>query len=153
MKAYSTDLRERVVCAVDEGHSREEIIEMLGVSRATIKRYLKQRRETGELVPKSIPGRPATKGGALQADIPTQLEAHRDATIQEHCQIWEAEHGQQVSTATMSRAIHAVGWTRKKRRWWPPSATKRHEKHGVNTANGSRKTIGSLSTNVEPTLP
>jgi transposase len=125
MKAYSTDLRERVVRAADEGHTRDEISEMLGVSRATIKRYLQQRRETGNLDPKPIPGRPATKGGALQADIVRQLEAHRDATIQEHCRIWEAEHGQQVSTATMSRAISRVGWTRKKRHWAPPSAMKR----------------------------
>ncbi|MEO7020302.1 MAG: helix-turn-helix domain-containing protein [Ktedonobacteraceae bacterium] len=64
MKAYSTDLRERVVRAVDEGRSRGEIIEPFGVSRATIKRYLKQRREMDELTPKAIPGRPAKKGDA-----------------------------------------------------------------------------------------
>jgi transposase len=116
MKAYSRDLRERVIRAVEEGRPREEIIHLLGVSRATIKRYLKQQRETGDLSPKPIPGRPATKGDALQTDLWGQLEANRDATLPEHCQIWEATHEQQVSAATMGRAIKSLGWTRKKRR-------------------------------------
>ena len=114
MKAHSTDLRERVVRAVDEGRPRDEIIEVFGVSRATIKRYLKQRREMGELTAKAIPGRPAKKGDALCAELLPQLEANRDATLEEHCQIWEAEHGQQVSAKTMGRAITRLGWTRKK---------------------------------------
>src|SRR5579884_1471577 len=131
MKAYSTDLRERVVRAVEEGRSREEIIHLFGVSRATIKRYAKQQRETGNLAPKPIPGRPATKGDALRADLWSQLEEHRDATLEEHCQMWEETHGQQVSPATMSRAISDLGWTRKKSRWWPANVTKRREQPGV----------------------
>lgn len=114
MKAYSTDLRERVVRAVEEGRPREEIMHLFGVSRATIKRYAKQHRETGDLAPKSIPGRPARKGDALRADLWGQLEANRDATLEEHCQILEATHGQRVSAATMGRAIKSLGWTRKK---------------------------------------
>ena len=49
MRAYSQELRHQVLCAVDEGISRAEIIECFQVSRATIKRYLKQRRENGNL--------------------------------------------------------------------------------------------------------
>ncbi|HEU5377195.1 MAG TPA: helix-turn-helix domain-containing protein [Ktedonobacteraceae bacterium] len=64
MKAYSTDLRERAVQAVEEGRSQEEIIHLFGVSRATIKYSVKEQRETGDLAPQPIPGRPATKGDA-----------------------------------------------------------------------------------------
>jgi transposase len=72
MKAYSQDLRQRVVRAVDEGCTRAEIAQLFGVSLATIKRYLKQRREkSGHLIPKAIPGRPAKKGGALQVGLGT----------------------------------------------------------------------------------
>jgi transposase len=49
VKAYSVDVREKVLQAVDQGYPRSEIIKLLGVSRATIKRYLKQRRETGNI--------------------------------------------------------------------------------------------------------
>ncbi|GHO56035.1 helix-turn-helix domain-containing protein [Ktedonobacter robiniae] len=115
MKAYSTDLRERVVRAVEEGRSREEIVQLFGVSRATIKHYAKQYREAGDLGPKPIPGRPAVKEASLRSGLWSQLEANRDATLEEHCHIWEAIHGQQVRAATMGRAIKHLGWTRKKR--------------------------------------
>jgi transposase len=115
MRAYSYDLRLRVLHAVDQGKSRAEIIKTFDVSRATIKRYLKLRRETGDVKPKAIPGRPAEKGAALQAGLLPQLEANPDATLVEHCQFWEATHGIQVSSATMSRAIQHLNWTRKKK--------------------------------------
>lgn len=137
MKAYSVDLREKILRAVDEGHPRNEIIKLFGVSRATIKRYLKQRRETGDLEVKPIPGRPSKKFVPLQAGLVAQLEANPDATLQMHCQMWEQEHGLRVSTTTMGRAIRRVGWTRKKRRWVPQSATKRHEPLGETNRNSS----------------
>jgi transposase len=116
MRAYSQDVRQQVLRAVDEGKSRVEIIERFQVSRATIKRYVKQRRETGTVLPRPIPGRPSKKGAALQRGVQELLEAHPDASQEEYCQWWEAEHGMPVSRASMSRAIHAIGWTRTKRR-------------------------------------
>jgi transposase len=86
MRAYSQDLRQRIVSAVDQGMPRTEIIKTFAVSRSTIKRYLRLRRETGEVLPKAIPGRPSKKGAALQAGLLPQLEAHPDATLVEHCQ-------------------------------------------------------------------
>jgi transposase len=127
MKPDSQDLRERVVRAVESGMPRAEIVKTFAVSQATIKRYLKQHRETGHVKPKAIPGRPARKGAALQAGLLPQLQAHRDARLEDHCQQWEAEHGVQVSTATMSRAIKRIGWTRKKSRWQPVNAVRRNE--------------------------
>jgi transposase len=94
---------------------RAEIITTFTVSRSTIKRYLKLRRECGDVRPKVIPGRPAKKGTALRAGLLSQLEAHPDATLVEHCQFWQATHGIQVSSATMSRAITRLYWTRKKK--------------------------------------
>ena len=114
MKAYSKDLREHILKAVDQGHPRAEIVRMFGVSLATIKRYLKQRRETGDLSPKAIPGRPSKKYAALQAGLVAQLEANADLTLQAHCQLWESTHGMWVDHTTMSRAIGRMGWTRKK---------------------------------------
>jgi transposase len=131
MKAYSVDLRAKVLRAVDQGYPREEIVKLLGVSRATIKRYLKQRRETGTVTPKAIPGRPPTKLGPLQAELVTQLQAHDDLGLEEQCQLWEQSHGVRVSTSTMSRAIKLVGWTRKKRRWVPLSGVSKSEPVGA----------------------
>lgn len=125
MKAYSVDLRAKVLRAVDQGHPREEIVKLLGVSLATIKRYLKQRRETGTIAPKAIPGRPPKKLGQMGAELVAQLQAHNDLRLEDHCQLWEQSHGVRVSTATMSRAIKRVGWTRKKRRWVPVNVVRK----------------------------
>jgi transposase len=131
MRAYSQDLRERVLRAVDQGKAQKEIVEALGVSLATIKRYVKQRREVGHVKPKAIPGRPPKKAGQLEAGLVAQVESHRDATLEQHCELWEQTHAVRVSPRTMSRAIKQVGWTRKKSRWEPVSATKRNEASGV----------------------
>lgn len=116
MKAYSQDVRQRVLRAIDAGAIQDRVAEQFAVSVATIKRYLKARRETGHVEPKPIKGRPAVKGTALQAGLLEQLEAHPDATREEHCQMWEATHGIKVSPASITRARQALGWTRKKSR-------------------------------------
>lgn len=115
MKAYSQDLRERVVSAVDQGKSQKEVAHLFNVSSSTIKRYLRQRREKGHCRPKKITGRPPTKRAPLQAHLLAQLESHPDATLQEQCEMWEACGGIKVSISTMSRALLLLGWTRKKK--------------------------------------
>jgi transposase len=116
MKPYAEDLRRVVVAAVERGMRRAEVVETFAVSLPTVKRWLKQRRETGELAPKPIPGPPAIKRDALLEALPARLAEHADATLEEHCSWWWATAEVEVSTATMSRAITALGWTRKKRR-------------------------------------
>ena len=56
MKPYSKDLRLRVLTAVDDGTPREEVTRTFSVSVPTIKRWLKRRRETGDVEPKPYPG-------------------------------------------------------------------------------------------------
>ncbi len=123
MRAYSEDLRRRVLNALDRGMSRSEVVDTFCVSLATLKRYLKQRRDRGTLTPTRPPGRPPTKRGALDATLPTLLSAQPDATLEQFCEQWASQTGSRLSSATMSRAIARLGWTRKKRRWLPPSET------------------------------
>jgi transposase len=54
---------------------------------------------------------------ALRADLLPQLEAHPDATLEEHARLWERAQGMVVSPSTISRVItRDLGWTRKKSR-------------------------------------
>jgi transposase len=121
MRAYSVDLRERVLTAVDGNMPRQEVAATFGVSLATIKRLLTQRRDTGTLTPKTSPGRPPKIRPEQRAALWAQLEAYPDVTLATHCHLWEQAHGVQLSTRAMARAIKRLGWTRKKRRWVPPS--------------------------------
>jgi transposase len=75
MRAYSQNLRQQVLRAVDEGKSQAQIIERFQVSRATIKRYVKQQRETGNVLQRPIPGRPSRIGTALQMGVEEPLSA------------------------------------------------------------------------------
>jgi transposase len=117
MKPYSKDLRLRVLAAVDRGVPREEVAKTFSVSVPTIKRWLKKRRETGDVEPKAIPGRPSRKGAMLQRWLPKHLEANDDLTLEEHREAFEEEFGEEVSTSTIGRAIAGLpdgGWPIKK---------------------------------------
>jgi transposase len=117
MKAYSEDLRSRIVAAVDGGMPRSEAARTFGVGRATVKRYLALRRETGALAPRPRHGPPPIKASALREALPGLLAAAPDATLAEHCAWYEGTAGVRVSGATMSRVIaRHLGWTRKKSR-------------------------------------
>lgn len=105
MNAYSKDLRLRVLAAVDRGISRKEVTELFGISLSTIKRWLRRRRETGDVKTKKIPGRASLKGAALRGWLPQQLKANPDLTLKEHCEAFEDESGMKVSEATLSRNI------------------------------------------------
>jgi transposase len=106
-------------------------VKLLAVSLSTIKRSLKQRREQGHVKPKAIAGRTPNKQAQLQAALVPQLQSHDDATLEQHCALWEPTHGERVSRWTMSRAIKGVGWTRKKSHWQPANATRRNEPAGA----------------------
>jgi transposase len=130
MRAYSMDLRERVLAAVDRSTPRKEIVRTLGVSEPTIRRYLRLRRETGSVAPKPPPAKPTFSIGQSveqRRALWKQLEVHDDATLERHCQLWERKQGVKVSISTMSRAIRRLGWTLKKRVWVPPNETKKRE--------------------------
>ena len=117
MKPYSKDLRLRVLSAVDAGTPREEVARTFSVSRPTIKRWIKRRRETGDVQPDPIPGRPSRKGAMLKEWLPKHLEANDDLTLEEHREAFEEHFGEEVSTSTIGRAIAAMprgGWRLKK---------------------------------------
>jgi transposase-like protein len=66
MRAYSEDLRLKVLDAVDRGMPRKEVARVFGISLPSIKRWLKRRRETGRVGAKVPPGPPAIKGRMLK---------------------------------------------------------------------------------------
>ena len=117
MKPYSKDLRLRMLKAVDTGTPREDVARTFSVSMPTIKRWLKRRKETGDVEPEPIPGRPSRKGAMLREWLPKHLQANDDLTLEEHRQAFEEHFGQRVSTSTVGRAISGLpdgGWPLKK---------------------------------------
>lgn len=140
MRAYSIDLRERIVKAVKAGKPKSEVARLFEVNVATVKRYL-VRDEQGALAPKSSPGRPRRIPPAKQPDLIRQLEASPDATLEEHCIAWKESHAVSLSVATMFRSIERSGYTLKKRRYQPPS---KMPTLGPSGEPGSRASIPSV---------
>jgi transposase len=123
VNAYSSDLRLKIVAAVQAGHSQAAVARVFGVGLSTVKRYRKQHHETGSLAPKRHPGRAPTIRPDQRVLLWLQLTDHPTAVLKEQCRLWKEQTGVSVSTATMSREIKRLGWTRKKGRWVPPSRT------------------------------
>src|SRR5215216_2375339 len=130
MDIYSKDLRIRALAAVDRDIPRREVVEIFSISLTTLKRWLKMSREGKDLSPGISTGRRRRILSTPQEQrlLWDQLEENDDATLERHCELWEEKTGVRVSVSAMSRAIRGkLGWSYKKRRWLPPSETKRKE--------------------------
>jgi transposase len=109
MRAYSMDLRERVVAAVDGGMRPGQAAAVFGMSVRSVERYLARRRSTGSLAPQvQRHGRKPEKKTQVQAWLVGRLEAAADATLAEHAAAFAEQTGLVVSTATMSRALSTL---------------------------------------------
>jgi transposase len=112
-----------------------------------------QERATGALQRKPIPGRPREINREQEHLLLARLEAAPDATVSEHCAWWAEQYGQQLSETTMWRTIRRLGWTHKKSRWQPASATRRRGKPGARPLPSSTRSSSSLLTKVAPIAP
>ena len=103
------------------GTPREEVAKTFSVSVPTINRWLKRRRDSGDVEPKPVPGRPYAKDAALEGWLASHLEKNPDLTLEEHREAFEEARGDvRVSRATCGRAIARLpgggGWPIKKSR-------------------------------------
>jgi transposase len=121
MQAYSLDLRERVVRAVDRSDStQKQIAERFGVSTAWIKKLLKQRRETDSIA--ALPhggGRKSKYEGKKLERLGQELRDQPDATLEE----LRNRTRKDASLMAVFRALKRLGSRRKKSRFVPPSKT------------------------------
>lgn len=114
MRAYSADLRERIVGAVARGKHPDEVAELFAVSPASVRRYVRQQREQGHLRSALPPGRPRRLSPAHEAVLLEQLEAQPDASLAELVRSLAIATDEQVSVMTVWRSVKRLGWTRKK---------------------------------------
>jgi transposase len=117
MKAYSLDLRTRVVEAMDRHVGTQQAVAVLfGVSCTFLKKLLRQRRETGTLAPKPHGGGQVAKLAEAQREKVRAyiLRTQNDATVSEvHTYVATALQ-RQVSRATVGRVLQGLDLPRKK---------------------------------------
>ncbi len=123
MKAYSVDLRQKIVEALSTGRPKAQVAHAFGVGLSTVKRYA-GRAERGEgLAPRKPPGKRRKVDGAAQRLLERDLEERPTATLPQRRDLLARLAGVEVSDSTISRAIRRMGFSRKKDRWERRSAT------------------------------
>jgi transposase len=123
MKAYSVDLRRKIVEAVSSGTPKAQVAGAFGVGLSTVKRYAR-RDERGEgLTPRKSPGKPRKVDATAQRLLERDLEERPTATLPQRRELLAGVAGVEVSDSTVSRALRRMGFSRKKDRWERRSAT------------------------------
>ncbi len=129
MAAYSVDLRERIVGAVERQiGSKRKIAEVFGVHESFLYKLLRQKRERGDIAPLPHGGGASAK---LTEDHLMKLTdlvvATPDATLAELRAQLKQKARVEVSLSTLCRGLQAVGVPRKKSPSARPEPIRRSE--------------------------
>lgn len=113
-RAYSQDLRDRVMAAVDAGEAVRAVAPRFGVSVSYIYKALIRRRQSGEVSARSIRGRPPRKLGPHERTVEAFMHARQDATLTDLRQHLLEAHAVGVSLGAVWRTVRRLGLTLKK---------------------------------------
>jgi len=116
-RPLSTDLRTRLILAVEDGMSRRSAARRFGVAASTAIKWVAQWRRTGDV-------RPRPQGGdhrsqrieAHAGEVLALVEETPDITLSEIAAHLEARHGLKAAQSTVWRLLDRHGMTLKKNR-------------------------------------
>jgi transposase len=122
--ALPIQLRKAILKLRAEENSYGEIASLLGIGEASVSRMLRQERETGSV-------ERLARGGGVESRIRGKVsellcrlvEESNDATLDELTKALVKRARIKTSRSAVVRAMARLGFTRKKSRWWRPSAT------------------------------
>ena len=124
-RAYSQDLRERVMAAVESGTGAYAAASIFRVSVSYIYKLLGRRKRTGETSARPWAGGPKPKLAAHDEALRAGVMSEPDATLAE-LQAWlVAEHNVKVSIGCLWKRLRHLGLTLKKSHCAPPNKTAR----------------------------
>jgi transposase len=121
MKAYSMDLRERVLADCDSGLRTRAVAAKYRVSEAWVRRLKQRRREAGETAPRPPRNRRVPKLAPHYDRLRALVAETPDLTLEELRQ----RLGVAVALATLWEAVRALRLSVKKKSPGPPSRTGR----------------------------
>ncbi len=127
MKAYSIDLRQKVIDAYNnqEGSLRQ-LAKRFSVSLSFVQRLLKRYHQSGTVEPKPHGGgKPAKLTQEQMVIVKILVEEDNDATLVELCERLQQRIGVKLSRATLGRITQTLNLTRKKKHCTPAKETPR----------------------------
>ncbi len=131
MKAYSIDLREKIVAAVlGRGMSKAQAARTFGVGATSVKRYMMLAEEGKSLSPSKAPGKKGKLGRSGMDLLEEDLRTRPAVTYQRRADLLYELLGVRVSKSTICRTVRSLGYTRKKDRWVLQKKTNGSERLG-----------------------
>src|SRR3712207_2237025 len=114
MRAYSEDLRKKIVAALEQrGMSKAEAARTFSVSLSSVKRYARRVRQGGSLTPKKSPGRPRIVDQKARVLLEKEVEERPSATIGQRRSFLEHITGTTLSDSTVRRLMKRLGFSQK----------------------------------------
>ena len=121
--AFSLDLRERVIAAIEDGMSTRAAARRFSIGISTAGAWYRRWRATGDARP-GHQGQPShSKLDAYEAFILGLVAEHKDIALHEIAERLEAEHGVRAAPSTVWHFFAKRGITYKKRRRMPQNSS------------------------------
>jgi transposase len=117
MRAYSEDLRKKIVAAIERGMLKAQAARLFDVSLSSVKRYLRIAREGGSLEPRKSPGRPRKTDQKARLLLEKDVEERPSATISQRRRFLEHITGTPLSDSTVRRLMKRLGFSQKNGQW------------------------------------
>jgi transposase len=118
MKAYSEDLRKKVVEAVEQrGTSKSEVARLFSISLSSVKRYTRLASLGEALTPRKGGGRPPKADELTRKLLEEDIRARPSATVEERRHFLRTMAGNSLSEPTLRRLLKRMGFSRKKGLW------------------------------------
>ena len=130
MKAYSEDLRKKIVLAVERGMPKARAARLFDVSLSSVKRYSRTATQGGSLEPGRCPGRPRKTDEKARLLLRKDVEERPAATIGQRRRFLEHVTGTTLSDSTVRRLMKRLGYSQKNGRWGRWSETSSQERPG-----------------------
>ena len=122
-RAYSLDLRRRVIAAIEDGLSTRQAARRFGIGIAAAGTWYRRWRRTGDMRAGRQGGREGSKLDAHEHFILNLVEQHKDITLAEIAALLEAERGMRTCPASLCGFFKKRSITFKRRRR-PPQLDK-----------------------------
>ncbi len=117
MKAYSEDLRQKIVEATERGVPKAQAARLFGVSLSSVKRYARLARRGGSLAPGKGSGRPPKIDESAKRLLEKDVEERPAATVSERRCFLEHLTGESLSDSNVGRMLKRMGFTQKNGAW------------------------------------
>jgi transposase len=118
MRAYSEDLRKKIVAAIEQrGMSKAQAARLFDVSLSSVKRYSRIAREGGSLEPRKSTGRPRKTDQKAQLLLEKDVEERPAATISQRRRFLEHITSTPLSDSTVRRLMKRLGFSQKNGLW------------------------------------